>query len=58
MDRLVAPFVVALTFGVGENVIVYAFGAQTQDVTVFVLAVLALALLPRQFLEERYEARA
>jgi branched-chain amino acid transport system permease protein len=58
LHRILAPILVAFALGILESWVVYEFGAQYQDVVVFGLAIVILAVAPVRWFSESAEARA
>lgn len=58
LDRFLIPLMVAVLLGVYENATVFLLGANAGTPAVFLLIIVALALMPKRFMNERSEVRA
>lgn len=58
LDRFFAPLAAAVLLGLYEAWVVYFAGASAGTPAVFLLIIVALALMPKRFVEERREVRA
>jgi branched-chain amino acid transport system permease protein len=58
LHRVLSPIIVAFGLGIFESWVVFEFGAQYQDVAIFGVAIVALAILPVRWFTESTEARA
>ncbi|MCU1670603.1 MAG: putative branched chain amino acid transporter permease [Blastococcus sp.] len=58
LDRFWPPLIVAVLLGVYESCVVFLFGANAGTPAVFLLIIIALALMPKRFVNERNEVRA
>jgi branched-chain amino acid transport system permease protein len=58
LDRFWPPLLAAVVLGVYQAWVIYAFGPAAATPAVFVLTIAVLALAPKRFVEEDYEARA
>ncbi|GHH73075.1 branched-chain amino acid ABC transporter permease [Streptosporangium violaceochromogenes] len=58
LDRFLAPLLVAVLLGVYEAGAAFLLGASAGTPAVFLLIIVALAVMPRRFMNERSEVRA
>jgi branched-chain amino acid transport system permease protein len=58
LHRVLSPIIVAFGLGIFESWVVFEFGAQYQDVAIFGVAIIALAIAPVRWFTESTEARA
>jgi branched-chain amino acid transport system permease protein len=58
LDRYWAPLGIAVLLGVYESLAVYVLGSNAGIPAVFLVIIVALAVMPRRFLSERKEVRA
>ncbi len=58
LHRVLAPIAVAFGLGIFESWVVYEFGAQYQEVAIFGVAIVVLAVAPVRWFSETTEARA
>lgn len=58
MDRFFAPLAVAVGIGIYEALAIYFLGASAGTPAVFLLIIIALAVIPKRFTAARHEVRA
>jgi branched-chain amino acid transport system permease protein len=58
LDRFIVPLVVAVLLGVYESTAVFLLGANAGTPAVFLLIIVALAVMPKRLVNERNEVRA
>ncbi|WP_166789814.1 MULTISPECIES: branched-chain amino acid ABC transporter permease [unclassified Cryobacterium] len=58
MDRFFAPLVIAIGIGVYEALAIFIWGSSAGTPAVFLLIIIALAVMPKRFTAARHEVRA